>query len=112
MTVEARLQALEGETGVRLTAIENQMGMLAETVGALSNTMTFQLTEQNRRIEAVEARMSGVETSMNSLRVELEQKIESANNRTLTVMGLMLAVATLVFSGLTYLLTRLPLPAG
>lgn len=93
-------------------AIDKRLDALDQSMNRLATTVTFELSEQNRRVAAVEARMGGVENSLNNLRVELEGKIEAANARTLTVMGLMIAISTLLFSGITFLFTRIPAPSG
>ena len=84
------------------------MTVLSDTVTALSNTVTFQLGEQNRRLEAFEQRIISVDGSLNEFRKELEGKIDKANGRSLTIIGLMLTVATLVFTAVTYVFSTMP----
>lgn len=126
-------------TVTRLEAVDKRKDSLDGSLNRLTTAVTQQLSEQNRRLEAVETKADGrlgaVDASLNRFRGELEAKIDAveaklegrivtvetnlrqkirdvetrlehkleANSaRTLTVMGLMLAVMTLVLGVIGY----------
>lgn len=70
------LRALSTELNTLKTIVDNN----ADVVTELSENIRWQLSEQNRRIE-------GVEASMNTLRTDLENKIAHSQTVILSAIG-------------------------
>ncbi len=118
------------QTSVIIGTVNGRLDSLDQSMTRLATTVIHELSEQNRRLDRfetrltgvenrlanvenhivgvenhlgnIEARMTGFEVNLNEFRRELEDKIDRANNRTVSYMALMFGAVGVIVGLITY----------
>ena len=132
-TLEQRVgeaYSVVNQTSVIIGTVNGRLDSLDQSMTRLATTVMHELSEQNRRLdrfenrltgvenrlanvenhivgvenrlENIEAHMTGFEVNLNEFRRELEDKIDRANNRTVGSMALMFGAVGVIVGLFTY----------